>query len=140
LCSQCSFRLVGDRGLLTKKLEVPELAPTVRNFLNATDRLKHAGTGVVLQVNLLAAYDFEWEINQAVMDGRFRTDRLIVCDPVDVVFRSGCDGRAALSGALPCQTSFSQICLNPAYFPDLDISQISSEIDEKSTARHSSGL
>lgn len=140
LCSQCSFLLVGDRSLVEKKLEVPELAPTVRGFLDATARLEHSGTGVALQVNLLAAYDLEWEINQAVVDGRFRMDRLIVRDPVDVVFRSGCDGRAALSGALPCQTSFSQICLNPAYFPDLDISQISSEIDKNRTTRLVSGL
>lgn len=139
LSSQCSFRLVGNRSLFTRKLEVPGLAPTVRAFLDATERLELAGTGTGLQVNLLAAYDFEWEINEAVVEGRFREDRLPVRDPVDIVFRSGCDGRAALSGALPCQTSFSQIYLTPTYFPDLDLSQISHEILEMRTARHSSG-
>jgi len=140
ISSRCTFQMVGDRALFERKQEAAGLAETVTDFLEQTARLEKAGRGDELHVNILAPYDFLWEINQAIVNGRFCPDRLVVREAVDFVFRSGSFGRAALSGAIPCQTAFSKICLSPVYFPDCTVDQIERAIRAGGAPRFVSGL
>jgi undecaprenyl pyrophosphate synthase len=132
--------MVGDRSLFECKLENAGLAQTVTDFLEQTACLERACCGDELHVNILAPYDFLWEINQAIVDGRFCPERLAVHEAVDFVFRSGCFGRAALSGAIPYQAAFSKICLSPVYFPDCTVEQVERAIHAGGAPRFMSGL
>ena len=140
LCGQAQFRLVGDRALIEAKRTQPRLKEVTEAFLDHTGRLEAAGHGAALRVNILAAYHFEWEVNQAIERGRFSSANMVVAEPVDVVFRTGSRGQAKLSGALPCQAAFAQLVFRDAYFPDCDSRQIVSDVSDLQCSRNRSGL
>ncbi len=138
--SRCRFTMVGDRSLLTSKRGNPEFQTAVARYVEGTDQLVRSCDGSDLQINILAPYEATWEINQAVVNGHFDPAKLLVQDGVDLVFRSGSQGRSATSGAVPCQTAFSRLVRSLKYFPDCTVEELSRAIDEGAAQRLRSGL
>ncbi len=114
------FRIVGDRTVLeVARGQCPELSVPIARYLESVERVERdAPQRPSLTVNILAPYDYAWELEQATRGGRFDPAGLAVPESVDLVIRTGGGGRSLASGALPLQTAFSPFDLIEPYFPD----------------------
>jgi len=139
LIARCRFQMVGDQAAFDQ-LETPALRKAARDYAEAAAALQAAGQGDELCVNILAPYDFLWEIERATVDGRFDRNQLAVANDVDLVIRSGSIGRSPTSGALPLQVAFSRLHLISDYFPDCSVRELRKAIDDCAGGRPESGL
>lgn len=137
---RCTFRFVGDQSLLEAGRWRPALRQELARYARARERLARAAHGRDLVVNLLAPYDYEWEINQAIVAGRFERSALAVPESVDLVVRSGSGSRSVLSGALPCQSAFSQFAPIPGYFPECRLGDLQRAVRAFGAATRRTGL
>jgi undecaprenyl pyrophosphate synthase len=139
LVNRCRFQVVGNQSALDK-LDTPALVRAASDYATAMAALQEAGQGDELLVNILAPYDFLWEIDRATWGGRFSKDQLAIPEDVDLVIRSGSIGRSPTSGAMPIQVAFSRLHLIAAYFPDCSILDLREAIDDSGKGRSASGL
>lgn len=72
-----------------------------------------------MRVNLLVNYGWEWDIKNGFMSRNIPR--------IDLVIRWG--GMCRLSGFLPVQTVYSDICVLDTLWPDFDASQLDKAID-----------
>jgi undecaprenyl pyrophosphate synthase len=139
IASRCRFRVIGNNAAL-EKLETPALRKAAREYVGAATMLQEAGQGGDLCVNILAPYDYLWEIEIATQSGRFERDQLAISDDVNLVIRTGSIGRSPTSGALPLQVAFSRLDLISDYFPDCTVGDLRSAIHCSEDERPESGL
>jgi undecaprenyl pyrophosphate synthase len=140
LCARASFRFVGDRALLAPERNRPALRAALASYLESARRLEARSSGGALRVNLLAPYDYAWELEQAFEAGHFDPARLAVPEEVDVVVRSGGGGRSLASGALPLQTAYSRHAIVTPYFPDCTVPLLLRAIESAAAAATRRGL
>lgn len=138
LTSRCEFKFVGDKEAFEPHMD-GILGSVIKEFNNSTTRLEKNSLGEDLKINILAPYDFSWEINQAIVDGVFDLKRLVVPEKVDLIIRSG-NSKAPLSGALPCQAAHSQFVSIKEYFQDFNTNTIQNILKEYNIKKRGSGL
>ena len=137
--SQCDFRFVGDGELFNSTKIWLGFEGIIREFVDDANELERKSCGNKLQVNILAPYDSDWEINQAIVDGKFNPDRLIVKEPVDLIIRGG-NAKMPISGGLPYQTQFAQFASVKKYFPDFTIEDFEKVLKGYDSEKGESGL
>ena len=126
--SQCNFKFVGDREVFDLGRRGLGYGERIKEFVDSADELKRKSCGNKLKVYILAPYDSKWEINQAVVDGKFNPNNLIVKEPVDLIIRTG-NAKTPISGGLPYQTQFAQFTSITKYFPDFNIQDFQNVLD-----------
>lgn len=135
ISSQCNFKFVGDFGIFDLHKHRSRLKGTIEEFINSATELEKKAHGDKLKVFVLAPYDSDWEINQAVVDGKFNPRNLVVKESVDLIIRTG-NAKTPISGGLPYQTQFAQFASVKKYFPDFsagDFNKILNDYDGKKT-------
>ena len=139
ISSQCNFKFVGDFGIFDLHKHRSRLKGTIEEFINSATELEKKAHGDKLKVFVLAPYDSDWEINQAVVDGKFNPDNLVVKEPVNLIIRTG-SAKTPISGGLPYQTQFAQFASVTKYFPDFTIDNFQEVLDNYGAKDRESGL
>ena len=130
LVNDVKFKFVGDLALLGTHHK--GLA-----YLEAAKKLKEASKGQKMQVFILAPYDCRWEINQAIIDGKFEESRLIV-PPADLVIRTSDEKR--ISEAIPIQARNAEYVFRKQYFPDFTLEVFKEVLSEFHSRQRRFGL
>lgn len=111
LLKDVKFRFVGDFALLkTHSLG--------HGYEEIAKSLEEDSNGQKLRIFILAPYDYRWEINQAIRDGKFEESNLIV-PPVDLVIRTS--GEQRISEAIPIQSRNAEYIFSRQYLPDFTV-------------------
>lgn len=139
ITSQCSFKFVGDQGLFKRHKDRDLVGGVIKEFVNSARELEERFSGKKLKIYILAPYDREWEINQAVINGKFAPARLVVKEEVNLILRTGY-AKTPTSGALPYQTAYAQFSPVPEYFPDFTIEIFQKVLEEYGAKERESGL
>jgi len=95
------LRVVGDH-------RSPMFPPALRPYVERT-RFGDGG----IKVNLLVNYSWRWDLEEMRSTGRLGSHDVT---PIDLVIRWG--GRCRLSGFLPVQSVYADICVLPRLWPD----------------------
>ena len=130
LLSDVKFRFVGDLTLL-------ESHCMGNQYQGAAKALVESSSGQKLNIFVLAPYDYRWEINQAIREGRFEESRLIV-PPVDLVIRTS--GEKRISEAVPLQTRNAEYVFRREYFPDFRLDIFNKVLEEFYNRQRKFGL
>lgn len=117
ITSQFKVKFVGDKRIFNKHRKRDSLRKVIQQYLDVSRRLEERSSGNNLKIYILAPYDRKWEINQAVINGKFDPKRLVVNEDVDLIIRAGYS-KTPISGALPYQTAYSQFISVKEYFED----------------------
>mgnify|MGYP001596856888 CR=1 FL=1 len=128
--STVKFRFVGDLILL-------ESHPKGHTYQEATKILEESSSGQKLDIFILAPYDYRWEINQAIREGRFEESRLIV-PPIDLVIRTS--GEKRISEAVPIQIRNAEYIFRREYFPDFTLDIFHKVLEEFYNRQRTFGL
>lgn len=139
ITSQCNFKFVGDSGIWDLHKHRQKIKGTIEEFIDSTEELEAKACGNKLKVYVLAPYDSKWEINQAVIDGKFNPENLIVKEPVDLIIRCG-NAKMPISGGLPYQTQFAQFASVKKYFPDFTVEDFDEVLDKYDDRKRESGV
>ena len=118
--SQCNFKFVGDREVFDLARRGLINGYLIDRFMDSADELERKSCGDKLKVYVLAPYDYEWEVNRAIVDGRFDPKRLVVKESVDLIIRCG-NSRVPISGGIPIQVRDAQFTSVKKYFSDFTI-------------------
>lgn len=137
--SQCNFKFVGDKQIFDLHKYRPKLKDSIKEFVDSSEELEAKAYGDKLKIYVLAPYDSDWEINQAVVDGKFNPNNLIVKEPVDLIIRTG-NAKTPISGGLPYQTQFAQFTSVRKYFPDFTIDDFKEVLERSGAKEKESGL
>jgi len=139
IISQCNFKFVGDKKIFDLHKYRLNLKGGIEEFVNSANELEAKACGDKLKVYILAPYDSEWEINQAIINGKFNPNNLVVKEPVDLIIRSG-NAKTPISGGLPYQTQFSQFISIKEYFPDLTMERFQRVLNSCDNKERESGV
>ncbi len=139
ISNQCDFKFVGDKGVLELHKHRPKLKETIEDYIASVEELEKKSSGSKLKIYVLTPYDSDWEINQAVVDGKFNPQNLIVREPVNLIIRCG-NSKMPISGGLPYQTQFAQFISIKEYFPDLNINIFNEALNKYDDRKREPGL
>ena len=137
--SQCNFKFVGDKDIFDSNKYGLGFGEIIKKFIDSSEGLEKKSCGNKLKIYLLAPYDSNWEINQAIENNQFNPDRLVVKEPVDLIIRTG-NAKNPISGGLPYQTQFSQFTSVKKYFPDFTIDDFQKVLIQYDDRKTESGL
>jgi len=117
---ECTIKFVGDKNFFetSENSNNEEVKKLFDEYAKRSIELEDNFSGEKLKIFALAPYDPEWEINQAIDNGKFNPKKLIVSD-VDCVIRGANEKR--ISNALPYQLRAAQFVSVSVYFPDFTI-------------------
>ncbi len=139
MMSSCEVKFVGDQKIFDLYKDKKILREAIDYYVNNIKLLEKRSLGKKLKVYVLAPYDREWEINQAIVRGRFNPVRLVVKEEVDLVIRTG-NAKTFTSGALPYQVAYSQFSSVPEYFPDFTVEILQKALKGYGVKKRESGL
>lgn len=139
ICSQCSFKFVGDLSLFQPHSKRSHLTKIIDEFLEVATELELRSKGNKLKIYILAPYDRLLEMNQAVSNGRFDPSKLVVKEEVDLIMRAG-NAQTPTSGALPYQVAYAQFSTVKEYFPDWTKKTVQKVLENYGAKERESGL
>ena len=129
MMSSCKVKFVGNQKIFDLYKDKKILRGAIDYYVNSIKLLETKSSGKKLKVYVLAPYDRVWEINQAIVSGRFNPARLVVKEEVDLIIRAG-NAKTPTSGALPYQVAYSQFSSVPEYFPDFTVEILQKGLEE----------
>ncbi len=139
MMSSCKVKFVGDQKIFDLYKDKKILGEVINDYVNNIKLLETRSSGKKLKVYVLTPYDGVWEINQAIVNGRFNPARLVVKEEVDLIIRAG-NAKTPTSGALPYQVAYSQFSSVPEYFPDVTVEILQEALKEYGAKKRESGL
>lgn len=139
ISSNCNFKFVGDRKIFDLHKYRLRLKEPIEKYVEAMDLAEANGIGKKLKVYVLTPYDSCWEINQAIENGKFNPNNLVVKEPVDLIVRAG-NAKTPISGGLPYQAQFAQFISVKQYPADFDTRVLSNALDNYRIKERESGL
>ncbi len=85
MMSSCKVKFVGNQKIFDLYKDKKILRGAIDYYVNSIKLLETKSSGKKLKVYVLAPYDRVWEINQAIVSGRFNPARLVVKEEVDLI-------------------------------------------------------
>ena len=137
--SQCNFKFVGDKQIFESHKNRPLVKEIIGEYVESMEELEKKSKGDKLKIYVLTPYDYEWEVNQAVINGKFNPDKLIVKESVDLIIRSG-NAKNPISGGLPIQIRNAQFISVKKYFPDITIKDFQKVLNKYDDKKRESGV
>lgn len=139
MMSSCKIKFVGDQKIFDLHKNKKILEEVINDYTRSIKLLETKSLGEKLKIYILAPYDRTWEIDRAIVNGRFDPDRLVVREEVDLIIRTG-NAKTPTSGALPYQTAYAQLNSVEEYFPDFTIEIFQRVLGEYGAKERESGL